>query len=135
MAWVTTVYVNTITWNSNTWTSISAGGPIRVDISHAGQDIQDRTGGDEYSTFVQVVNKILGATIFLRALNTAGQTLGTKSNMVCTLTGKGGTVTLTLTGMVIVSCGPSQGRAEPGTVAMGFVHESSDGTTVPIAVS
>ena len=135
MAWTTTVYVSTITWNTNTWTALTAGGPIRVDISHAGQDIQDRTGADEYSTFVQVVNKILGATVFLRSLAQSGQTLGTKSNMVCTLNGKGGNVVLTLTGMIIVSCGPSQGRAEPGTVAMGFVHESSDGTTVPIAVS
>lgn len=133
MAWTTTVYVDTITWNSNTWTAITAGGPIRVDVSHAGQDIQDRTGSDEYSTFVQIVNKMLGATIFLRdtALSKS-QALGTKSAMVLTLRGKGGTTTITLAGMIIVSVGPSQGRAEPGTVAMGFVHESSDGTTVPI---
>lgn len=133
MSFVTTVYASTVTWNSNTWTALTSGGPIRVDISHAGQDIQDRTGADVYATFVQVVNQIASATVFLRELAVAkSQALGTKSNIVVTCSGKGGTVTLTLAGMVIVSVGPSQGRAEPGTLALGFVHESTDGTTVPL---
>jgi hypothetical protein len=138
MALSTTIYCSQIVWNSKTWTS-ATGGPLRVDIHHSGTPIMDRTGADIYPMFVAIVDRMLGFTMHIRDVKVGAPIpLGENaSNAVFTLVGKpaGTTVTVTCVGAICHSVGPSQGRAEPGSVALNCVCESADGSTIPISAT
>lgn len=132
MAVATTIYAQTVTWNSNTWNSTS-GGPIMAEYVHAGEPLEDRTGDALYPPFVAIVNGRCEVRIRLREIKDV-TALGTKSNLAITATGKSNTVTVTCAGMVLVGVDPgSQSRAEGGSRTMIFRHESADGTTVPVS--
>ena len=116
------------------WTSAS-GGLVRVDINHGGREVQDRTGGQQYSAFTVVVDKYLSCRVYLRDLSQI-YAMNTKGPLVFTLLGKTGQLRyLTLIGMVLTSTEPGQPRGEPGTIALAFSHESADGTTMPLSAS
>lgn len=136
MAITTTVYADTVTYNTLTWNK-GTGGPLRVDLTYAGSPIQDRTGNANFATFVQVVDTTVGATVYLRdisLLKSDKLKVNEKSSLVLTATAKGGaSVQITLSNMVFVSGGVGQGRAEPGSYTMHLVHESDDGSTHPIS--
>jgi len=139
MALSTTIFCSQIVWNSKTWTA-SIGGPLRVDLHHSGTPIMDRTGADVYPPFVAIVDRMLGFTMHIRDVKVGAPVpLGeAANNAVFTLVGKPGgvvSVAVTAVGAILHSVGPSQGRAEPGSVALNCVCESADGSTIPISVA
>lgn len=132
MAVTVTYYPESVLWNSVTY-SCTEQGIIQVNYEHSGSPIEDRTGCDEYPTSVIVVDKGMRVTMRLRTVKQT-TALGVKSNLVATLkTKSGGTSVLTFPGMVLVDVRGQQPRAGVGDVEMVFVHESADGTTVPIS--
>jgi len=124
--------VNTVEYNGTTYSS-GSGGAIRAQVSHVGDPLADWTGADEYPQQVNVVNKRLIVKYFLREVKivTALGTKDTSSSFV--LVQKSATATVTVTGMVLVSVEMDQGKSEYGTTVLTLMHESSDGTTVPIS--
>ena len=129
---VVTIYAKTVVWNAVTWDSTS-GGPIRVEYSHMGEPLEDRTGDNDYAPFLAVVNKKCTARVTLREIKQIAAP-GTKSSLVITATGKANTVTITLANMILVGVEPGeQGRAAAGSAVLLFQHESADGSTVPVS--
>ena len=132
MSVATTIYLQSATWNSITFNSTS-GGPIRGEYSHVGEAFDDRTADNEYPTFLAILNKRLIVKLRVREVKQT-VALGTKSNLVMTLSGKASTVTINAANMVLVAIEPAgQNRAEAGAATFVFQHESADGTTVPLA--
>ena len=112
----------------------TAGGMLRVDVEHSGREVEDRVADQEYPTDVIVADKRMSVTVTARDVTLgAGVALGgAKSDSSATCTGKNaGIKTLGLPGLILVSVGASQGRAEPGQSTFRFVHESADGIAVP----
>jgi len=127
-----TFYLDAASWNSITFNSAN-GGPIRGEYSHSGEAREERTGGSEYAPFLAVLNKRLKIRLRVREVKQTAP-LGAKSNLVMTLSGKSGTVTITAANMVLIAIEPAeQHRAEAGSATFVFQHESADGTTVPIS--
>jgi len=132
VAVTTTIYVKSIGWNSLTWDT-STGGPLAVRIMHPARAIADRTGDSLYPTFVAMVDGELRVSASLRQLKWT-IALGTKSDMILTVEGKGGaTSTITLPGLVYEGVSMSQDRATVGGAEHTWVHESADGTTLPVS--
>jgi predicted RNA-binding protein with TRAM domain len=133
MAVPVTIYCQSVVWNSVTYDK-SSGGPLAVTYQHEGDPIEDRTGDNEYAVFVAAANKGMRVTARLRDVK---QTLaiGTKAQLVATLIGKSNDAprTLTFPGMVLMGVRGAQDRASPGDVEISLVHESTDGTTVPVS--
>lgn len=141
MAYTTTIYpqklVTTgdiaVTWANGVGTSGGSGGLLTVMYTHAGQDIQDRTGSSEYPTFVGIVNKSLTMRVTLRELKQI-YALGSKCTATTlTAISSAGTVTIAAPNMVLRDVEMTQNRAEPAQAVLTFVHESADGTTVPVS--
>lgn len=127
-----TIYAKSVAWNSITWDSTS-GGPVRVEYSHSGDALEDRTGDSDYAPFLAVVNKKCKARVTLREIKQVAA-LGAKSNLVITATGKANTVTITLANMILVAVeSGEQHRAAAGSATLVFQHESADGSTVPVS--
>ena len=127
-----TIYAKSVAWNSVTWDS-TGGGPIRVEYSHSGDPLEDRTGDSDYAPFLAVVNKKCRARVTLREIKQTA-VLGTKSNLVITATGKANTVTINLANMVLIAVeSGEQQRATAGSATLVFQHESADGSTVPVS--
>lgn len=131
MAVTVTYYPESVLWNGVTY-SCTVDGILQVTYEHSGTPLEDRTGCDQYPTNVIVVDKSMRVTMRLRTVKQT-TALGTKSNLVATLKTPAGTSVLTFPGMVLVDVRGQQGRAQVGDVEMVFVHESADGTTVPIS--
>jgi hypothetical protein len=126
------IYPKSIAWNSVTWDA-SAGGPLRLDITYGGREIEDRTGDDVYPRSTVVVDGALRVTATLRQFKHT-TALGTSAQMVYTFTDStGSTATVTMPGMRLVSIRSSQDRANPGSAEFTWAHESTDGSTVPIS--
>src|SRR5437016_424423 len=104
MSVATTIYLQSAVWNSITFNS-TTGGPIRGDYSHAGEALEGRTAGNEYPPFLAVVNKRLKIRLRVREVKQTAA-LGTKSNLVMTLSGKTGTVTINAANMVLIAIEP-----------------------------
>lgn len=141
-----TIYPKTVLWNGLTFGgNIAAGdlgGLLAVHFFHDSQDLPDRTGDQEYPTFMAMVNKFAMVQIGLRqvkeivsAKGNAGTftAIGVKSDMVVTLIGKSAStpITNTVPGLVFKGVQASQMRAQPGESALTFVHESVDGLALP----
>jgi len=130
MAVNVTYYPKSITWNSITWDTTS-GGPLEVTHEHAGDNIEDRTGDNEYPPFNVVVNRALRVTVRIREMRQT-LALNTESDLVATLTVKPGTTQIVrYKNMVLKEVRGSQGRAVVGDAELVFVHES-DAQAVPI---
>lgn len=132
MAVTVTFYPKTVTWNSVTWDNTS-GGPIQFDVELGGEELPDRTGDDEFPTFMAIVNKMCRATLRLREFKQAIQP-GTESNMVLTLRVKSGSnPTVTIPNMSFVRVRSNQPRAAVGEAELEFTHRSADGTAIPVS--
>lgn len=131
MAVTPTIYASSVAWNSSTWNA-SGGGPIAVTYDHSSRSEEARSGDDEYARTVFSVDKNLRATVRLQDVDVIPD-IGTKSNLTATLSTKSGTKTLTMVGMVFEGAAASQDRATIGDVELRFIHESADGSTVPIS--
>lgn len=136
MAYTTTIYPQTVTWSTYTWDNgiTNTGGLLTCVITHASQDIQDRTGSSEYPTFVGMVNKSLTVRVTLRELKHTDGLGGVSGNLVLTAKSSNATtVTVTCATMRLRDVEMTQNRAEPAQAVLTFVHESADGTTVPVS--
>lgn len=131
MAAAVTYYVDSVVWNSVTY-NCTNGGPLEVRIDHEGEPLEDRSGCDNYTTFLVVVNKMLQVILRIREVKYVGA-LGTKSDMTITLKTKTGTVSIACPDMVLIKAGMSQGRAQPGECELTWRHESDDGTSNPLS--
>jgi hypothetical protein len=133
MAVTVSYYAKAITWNSITWDTTS-GGPLEVSHEHGGDNIEDRTGDNEYPPFNTIVNRALRVTVRIREVKQT-LALNSKSSLVATLTIKPGgpTQTVTYAGMVLKDVRGAQGRATVGDTELVFVHESADAQAVPIS--
>lgn len=129
MALNVTIYPTTISWGG-TWNSTS-GGTLRLDASLSSRDIQDRTGNDFYPRAVLNVDGSLVVRVLLREVKWT-TALGTKNDLSATLSTKSGSVAIAFPGMVLVSAEMSQPRGDVGSCLITLVHESSDGTTLPV---
>lgn len=124
--------VSSIEFNGVTY-STGAGGALRMQVSHSGTPNPDWTGADEYPTQVNVVNKTLIVRLYIRDVKIA-TALGTKdTSAACVLVIKASTVTVTFANMVLYSVESDQGKSEYGTTVLTLMHESGDGTTVPVS--
>jgi len=124
--------VTSAEFNGTTYAS-GSGGVIRVQVSHVGDPLADWTGADEYPQQVNVVNKRLIVRLFLREVKivTALGTKDTSSSFALVI--KSDTVSVTCVNMVLVGVDMDQGKSEYGTTVLTLMHESADGTTVPIS--
>lgn len=129
-------YLQSAAWNSATWDN-STGGALEMTLEHTGDPLDDRTGIDEYNTFLAVVNKMLRVTIRLREVKWTTGLGAAESSLVLTLKKKTGntegTVTITLATMQLISVRSVQGRAATGDAELVFMHRSADGSTVPVS--
>ena len=124
---VTDVEFNGVTYSGG------VGGVIRFQAAHAGTPLQDWSGADEYPTSVNIVNKTLVVRVFLRNVKIT-TALGTKDpSMSAVLVIKAGNETITCVNMVLASVEMDQGKSEYGTTVLTLVHESANGTTVPVS--
>ena len=127
-----TFYLQSATWNAITFNSAS-GGPIRGEYAHSGEPFEQRTGDNEYAPFLAVLNKRLKIRLRVRDVKQT-LSLGAKSNLAMTLSGRGSAVTVNAANMVLIGIEPAdQPRAEAGSATLVFQHESADGSTVPIS--
>jgi hypothetical protein len=99
--------------------------------NHSATPQPDRTGADFYPQYVGLTGGSLTAQVKLRDVKFT-TALGTKSNLVLIIGGKS-SATITLTGMVLTDVQGSQDKDSYGDVVLTFMHESADGTTVPVA--
>lgn len=129
-------YLQSAVWNGSTWDN-TTGGSLDVTIEHGGDPLDDRTGIDEYNTFLAVVNKMCRATLRLREVKWTTNPGAAESNLVLTLKKKTGntegTVVVTLATMQLISVRSSQARASVGDAELVFMHRSADGSTVPVS--
>jgi len=133
MAVETTIYIKTLTFKAPTYSWDSAsGGPLALRINHTARAIEDRTGDAEWATFVAMVDKSLRVSANVRQLKwTIAH--GEKGDIVATLESKGSaTVTVTLKDMVYEGVSMNQDRAVPGGAEHSWVHENTDGYTMPV---
>jgi len=126
-----TIYVFSAVFDGTTYNA-DTGGTLEFTYTHSGTPVADRTGDDFYPKSVEMVDGMLTATLTLREVKFT-KAIGAKSNLVLTLKGKDGNSTITLTGMKVTDVNGSQSRASQGQVVVSFIHESSDGASVPIA--
>lgn len=125
------IYVQSIAWNGHTYTS-SSGGPIQAGYTHSGTPVADRTGDDQYNTFLAMVDKVCGASFTIRDNVFTDAPGAGPSDCVFTFTGKS-SKTVTLLSMVLESVDGDQQRAQPGTAVVKLMHVSADGTTSPVS--
>lgn len=129
-------YLQSVAWNSVTWDN-TLGGTLEVTFEHGGDPLDDRTGIDEYNTFLAIVNKICRATVRIREVKSVLSPGAAESSLVLTLKSKsgntGGTVVITMSQMQLVSVRGNQGRANVGDAEFTFMHRSSDGSSVPVS--
>lgn len=130
MAVDVTIYPQSITWNGLTWNS-AEGGPLVLRYQHEGEEVESRTGADEYSRQTFIVNKKLRVFVGLAELKQTSSP-GTKGDMVATMTTKAGTSPINFPDMILVGLNGSGARATTSEVELVFTHESDDGTTNPI---
>lgn len=132
MATVVTLYPKTITWNGATWNSLG-GGPLRVEAEVGGDPVAEQSGDADWNTFLQIANKRCRVVVRLREFKQVYNPGTFSGSIVCTLTSKTATITVTFATMILVSMRPAQDRAAPGDVELIFMHESVDGTTMPMS--
>ena len=129
---VCSIFPKSVTWNSVTWDA-NLVGPLRMDISHMGREIEDRTGDDMYPRSTIYVDPSVRVTLVVRQFKHT-LAMNVKSNMVYTFTDTtGATATVTLTSMVFGGVRMSQDRATQGSAELTFTHESVDGHAAPFA--
>lgn len=129
-----TINCQSVGWNSLTWDSTTDGGSLRVRYVHESTSVKDRTGSSVYPTGVFNVDGDMTVYVTIREVKPAATaTIGTKSNIVATLSTSAGTETLTFPNMKLESINGDQDRAVLGESEYVFVHESADGTTVPLS--
>lgn len=129
---VTTIYLQSFTWNSVSWNA-AGGGPIRGEYDYGGDELPDQTSDAFWATFLAIVNGRAHMRITVREVKQI-LTIGTKSTGVMTLVGKANSVLVTGANMVLIECQPGeQGRATAGSATLRFGYESADGTTAPFS--
>ena len=131
MAVIRTIYLQSATFGGATW-SATEDGTLELQVSHRGNAIQDRTGVDEYATSVVIVDKECVAVLKLRECVRTEALGGTAGALVCVLKTPTGTSNITIATVKISDINMRQGRAEFGDCDITFVHESANGTTVPV---
>jgi len=131
MAVNSTFYLQSAKFNGITWSN-TEDGTLELQVSHRGNAIQDRTGIDEYATSVVIVDKECVAVLKLREVLRIEGLGAITGSLECVLKTPGSTKNLTLTTMKISDINIRQGRAEAGDADITFVHESADGSTVPV---
>lgn len=130
MAVEPTIYAKSIVFNAVTYDN-TTGGLIGANFTHSGTPILHRIADNEYATSVFIVDKEVRITMSAAEVN-INIAIGTKSNLVLTLSGKGADKVLTFSNMVYAGIDADQQRATPGNGDHTFVHESTDGTTDPV---
>ena len=130
MAVIVTIYPKTVTWNAESWDATD-GGTLAVTYDHESRSEGSRSGDDEYPRTQFSVDKEMRASVRVQEVKQT-HAIGTKSDLVYTLSTKSSTASVTLSDMVLEGVGGSQERAAIGDAEMRFVHESEDGKTVPI---
>jgi len=127
-----TFTAKTITWNSETWDK-DATGPLSVTVAHSGTPVMSRTGADLYPHRISVQDRTVVVTVVVGEFKRTSALTG-KSNMVISLYYDEGaeTITVTIANLRFYEVRSTQNRANPSEAALTFVHESADGTTVPI---
>jgi len=130
-----TLYLKSFTFNSVTYQGggSGTGGPIRCRWNDGSESVvKDRTGADLYPTAIFLTDKDNTVTISMRDIH-VGIVAGTKGNLVGTYSdGSADIKVITFANVVYTSTSVTQDRATPGEADYIFVHESSDGTTVPV---
>ena len=134
-----TILPKSVSFSGTTWTSL-VGGPIEASYTHSGRGLTEYTGDALYGQSF-IVDGACSASVTIRDMSTGSAfPLGTKTTLTFIVTGKSGAdsskadVTIVMSNMLYEGCGPaSQPRAAAGSIAHRWVHDSDDGTTVPIS--
>jgi hypothetical protein len=129
-----TSYPISVVWNGLTFDK-STNGLLRVDWEMAGQPLEFRSGGNQWPTAIDIVNKGLTLSLTTAELpqNRASlMSCSSKADAVVTLQACGSTVSFTAKGMILVNVSGTQDHATWGEAVLTMVHVSTDGTSAPI---
>lgn len=134
-----TILPRSVAFSGTTWDSLT-GGPIEASYTHSGRPMTEYTGDGLYGQSF-IVDGGCNASVTIRDMGTGATfPLGTKGTLSFIVTGKSGAdsskqdVTITMSNMLYEGCGPAtQPRSAAGSISHRWVHDSDDGSTVPLS--
>ena len=133
MACTITFRCSSVVWNGNTWTA-SDGGIIECSYNHSGSVNEFRVGDQVWPTVIATTDKHCTASVILREVGQEIDLDETVDDLVLTIAGRAGDVPIiTIKSVMLIDVSASQRRSEWGAVILSFLHQSQDGTTVPIS--
>lgn len=124
MAVNVTIYAHKFVFASTTWDA-SAGGAIQVEIEKRATAIKEHLS-DLFPKYVEMVDGEMNVQVTLRDLSVEVH-VGDEGTGTAYVKNKNGEQAIGLGTLIVESVRRNQGRASPGTIAIGFTHESSDG--------